>query len=51
MDLGTGVKNKKLAKDLKERREKLANYKSQVVNLRKKLQDDLGEDQDEKPVE
>ena len=51
LDLGTGVKNKKLAKDLKERREKLANYKSQVVNLRKKLQDDLGEDQDEKPVE
>ena len=51
LDLGTGVNNKKLAKDLKERKEKLVNYKSQVANLRKKLEDDLKEDEDEKPVE
>ena len=51
LDLGTGVNNKKLAKDLKERREKLVNYKSQVANLRKKLEDDLTENEDEKPVE
>ena len=51
LDLGTGVNNKKLAKDLKERKEKLVNYKSQVANLRKKLEDDLNEDEDEKPVE
>lgn len=51
LDLGTGVNNKKLAKDLKERREKLVNYKSQVANLRKKLEDDLKENEDEKPVE
>ena len=51
LDLGTGVKNTTLAKDLKQRKEKLANYKTQVVNLRKKLQNDLEEDEDEKPVE
>ena len=51
LDLGTGVNNKKLAKDLKERKEKLVNYKSQVANLRKKLEEDLKEDEDEKPVE
>ena len=51
LDLGTGVNNKKLAKDIKERKEKLVNYKSQVANLRKKLEDDLKENEDEKPVE
>lgn len=51
LDLGTGVNNKKLAKDLKERKEKLVNYKSQVAKLRKKLQEDLEEDEDEKPIE
>ena len=51
LDLGTGVKNKKLAIDLKQRQKKLVNYKSQVANLRKKLQEDLEQDKDEKPVE
>ena len=51
LDLGTGVNNEKLAKDLKERKEKLVNYKSQVAKLRKKLQEDLEGDEDEKPVE
>ena len=41
LDLGTSVKNKKLAKDLKQRQDKIANYKSQIAKLRKKLQDDL----------
>ena len=51
LDLGTGVKNKKLAQDLKQRKEKLANYKTQVANLRKKLQEDLEVEEDEQPVE
>lgn len=51
LDLGKGVNNKKLAKDLKQRKEKLADYKSQVAKLRKKLEEDLEEDEDEKPVE
>ena len=51
LSLGTGVKNKQVAHDLKQRQEKLANYKSQVAKLRKKLEDDLEEDEDEKPVE
>ena len=51
LNLGTGVNNKKLAKDLKQRQEKLVNYKSQVAKLRKKLEEDLEEDKDEKPVE
>ena len=51
LNLGTGVKNKKLAKDLKQRQEKLANYKSQVAKLRKKLEEDLEGEEDEKPTE
>ena len=51
LNLGTGVKNKKLAKDLKQRQEKLVNYKSQVTQLRKKLQEDLEGEEDEKPTE
>ena len=51
LNLGTGVKNKKLAQDLKQRQEKLANYKSQVAKLRKKLQEDLEGEEDEKPTE
>jgi len=51
LNLGTGVKNKKLAKDLKQRQKKLVNYKSQVAKLRKKLQEDLDEEADEKPTE
>ena len=47
LDLGTGVKNKKLDKDLKERQELLEAYKLQIANLKKKLQDDI----DEKSVE
>ena len=51
LNLGTGVKNKKLAQDLKQRQEKLVNYKSQVAKLRKKLQEDLEGEEDEKPTE
>ena len=51
LNLGTGVKNKKLAQDLKQRQEKLANYKSQVAKLRKKLEEDLEVEEDEKPTE
>ena len=47
LDLGTGVKNEKLDKDLKERQELLEAYKLQIANLKKKLQDDI----DEKSVE
>ena len=41
LDLGTGVKNKKLDKDLKERQDLLEAYKLQIANLKKKLQNDL----------
>ena len=51
LNLGTGVKNKKLATDLKQRQQKLNNYRSEVVKLRKKLQEDLEEEENEKPVE
>ena len=51
LDLGTAVKNKKLSKDLKERQELLEAYKSQIVNLKKKLQEDLDEEENEKSVE
>ena len=47
LDLGTGVKNEKLNKDLKERQEKLANYKSEIVNLKKKLQEDIDKEEEE----
>ena len=50
LDLGTGVTNKKLAIDLKQRQIKLANYKSQIGKLRKKLQDDLDEEEDETSI-
>ena len=51
LNLGTAVKNKKLAQDLKQRQEKLNNYRSEVAKLRKKLQADLEEEEDEKPIE
>ena len=51
LNLGKAVKNKKLAKDLKQRQEKLNNYRSEVTKLRKKLQEDLEEEENEKPVE
>ena len=51
LDLGTGIKNKKLDRDLKERQELLEAYKIQIANLRKKLQDDIDEKENEKSVE
>ena len=51
LDLGTGVKNKKLASDLKKRQELLTAYKNQISKLKKKLQDDTEEDDNEKSVE
>ena len=51
LDLGTGVNNKKLAKDLKERQKLLEAYKVEIASLKKKLQDDLDEEENEKSVE
>ena len=51
LDLGTGVKNAKLDKDLKERQNLLAAYKLQIANLKKKLQNDLEEKEDAKTIE
>ena len=51
LDLGTGVDNKKLDKDLKKRQKLLEDYKLQIANLKKKLQDDIDEDENEKTVE
>ena len=51
LDLGTGVKNEKLDKDLKERQQLLEVYKLQIANLKKKLQDDIDEKKNEKSVE
>ncbi len=48
---GTGVKNKKLAKDLKKRQELLEAYRAEIGSLKKKLQNDLDEEEDEKSVE
>ena len=51
LDLGKGVKNKKLNKDLKERQKLLETYKNEIVNLKKKLKDDIDKEEDEKSVE
>ena len=51
LDLGTGVTNKKLKTDLKERKELLESYKTQITNLKKKIQDDLDKEENEKSVE
>ena len=51
LDLGIGVKNEKLDKDLKKRKELLEAYKLQIVNLKKKLQDNNDEEENEKSVE
>ena len=51
LDLGTGVNNKKLAKDLKERQELLEAYRAKIGSLKKKLQNDLDEEENEKSVE
>ena len=49
--LGTGVKNEKLSPDLKKRQELLQAYKFTISNLKKKLQKDVEEEDDEKSVE
>jgi len=51
LDLGTSVKNEKLKIDLKERQNLLAVYKLQIANLKKKLQNDLDEEEDAKTIE
>ena len=51
LDLGTGVNNKKLDKDLKERQKLLEAYRAEIGSLKKKLQNDLDEDENEKSVE
>ena len=51
LDLGTGVKNKKLGNDLKKRKKLLEDYKLKIANLKKKLQDDIDEDENDKTVE
>ena len=51
LDLGTGVDNKKLAKDLKERQKLLEDYRIEIGSLKKKLQNDLDEEENEKSVE
>ena len=51
LDLGTGINNKKLSPDLKKRKELLESYMTQIVNLRKKIQDDLDKEENEKSVE
>jgi len=51
LDLGTGVNNKKLDKDLKKRKKLLEDYKLQIANLKKKLKDDAEKEEDEKSIE
>ena len=51
LDLGTVVKNEKLDQDLKKRKELLENYKAQIANLKKKLEDEVDKDENEKSIE
>ena len=51
LDLGVAVKNKKLDKDLKERQKLIEAYRAEISKLRKKLQNDLDEEENEKSVE
>ena len=51
LDLGTGVKNKKLSRDLKRRQKLLADYKQQISKLKNKLKDDEEDEENEKSVE
>jgi len=51
LDLGTGVKNKKLSRDLKKRQQLLADYKQQISKLKNKLKEDEEDEEDEKSVE
>ena len=46
-----GFNNKKLDKDLKQRRKLLEAYKMQIANLKKKLKDDVEKEEDEKSIE
>ena len=41
LDLGTGVDKEKLNQDLKKRQKLLEDYKTQIANLKNKLEDDL----------
>ena len=50
LSLGTGVKNKKLPTDLKKRQNLLEDYKVQISNLKKKLEDNV-EEGNERSVE
>ena len=51
LDLGTAVKHDKLATDLKERQKLLEAYKLKIADLKKKLEDETEEEQNEKSVE
>ena len=51
LDLGKGVKHEKLPQDLKERQKALQEYKTQISNLKNKLQDDIDEKENEKSFE
>ena len=52
LDLGTAVSHKKLAKDLKERQKLLEAYRAEIGKLKKKLQNDLDDkEENEKSVE
>ena len=51
LDLGKGIKHEKLPQDLKERQKALQEYKTQISNLKNKLQDDIDEKENEKSFE
>ncbi len=51
LDLGTGVTNKKLDKDLKKRQILLEDYKIQIANLKKELQDQNKDNENEESIE
>ena len=52
LDLGTAVSHKKLAIDLKERQKSLEAYRAEIGKLKKKLQNDLDDkEENEKSVE
>ena len=50
LELGTAVKHEKLSADLRKRQNLLQEYKQKITSLKKKLQEDLEED-DEKSIE
>ena len=51
LNLGTGVKYEKLNEDLKERQKFLESYRVEISSLKKKLQNDLEKEQNDKSVE